>query len=124
MALTETGEGAALQWLTGVTPAYTPTLPLLVALTTDGGTDSAGGVEVVGGAYTRQPVTFSAVSGGACSSTGDLVWEGMPPCVVTGVEVFDSDGVRWWYGALSDARAVASGGTFEVTAGDLVLTMD
>lgn len=123
-SLTDTAENRTLDWLTG-NATTAPSGSLKVALVTANGSDAAAGTEVTGGSYARQTVTFSASASGATSNVGSLTWTGMPACTVVGVEVWDSAGspVRWWWGALAASKAVNSGDTFTIAAGDLDLTM-
>lgn len=123
-SLTDVAENHVLNWLTGNTTTA-PTTSLKVALVTANGSDSSTGTEVTGGSYARQNVSFSAASSGATSNSGTLTWTNMPSCTVVGVEVWDSNGspIRWWWGALTASKAVNSGDTFQIAAGDLDLTM-
>jgi hypothetical protein len=71
--------------------AYTPVTTCYVALytttPTDVGTD---GVEVTGGSYARQAVTFGAASAGVIANTGVLTFANLPACTVLGFAVVDA----------------------------------
>lgn len=125
-ALTNTAENLAMDWLNPALSAPTrPTAPLVVALMTANGTDTAAGTEVVGGSYARQTLTMAAAVNGTTSNSADLVFAGMPAATVVGVEVYDSAGspVRLWYGALTASRTVAAGDELRLTAGSLSLSI-
>jgi hypothetical protein len=122
--LTDAAENLMLDWVNGVGTPTRPTTPLKLALMTANGSDSANGTEVTGGSYARQDVTMAAASGGATSNSGAVTYTNMPACTVVGVEVWNNGGtVRIWYGALTASKAVNSGDTFTVAAGDLDETL-
>lgn len=123
--ITDTFENRMLDWSVG-NSTTAPTAPLKCRLMTANGSDASAGTEVTGGSYASQTATFSASSSGSTSNSADLVFNGMPACTVVGVEVWDSAGspVRIWYGALTASKAVNSGDTFKITAGQLQLSLD
>lgn len=84
-----------------------------------------GANEVAGGSYARQTGTFSG-SGGTFDNTADIDFTSMPAVTVTHVGLWDasSGGNFLWGGALSASKAVGSGGTFRLSAGDLDVTVD
>ncbi|MFC4512550.1 hypothetical protein [Streptomyces ehimensis] len=122
--LTNTAENRALDWLMGNT-STAPTTPLKLALVTANGSDSTAGTEVTGGSYARKTVACNASVNGATSNSADIVFTGMPPCTVVGVEIWDSAGtpIRWWWGALDASRTVAAGDELRITAASLALSL-
>ncbi|MEU6990377.1 hypothetical protein ABZ953_06900 [Streptomyces sp. NPDC046465] len=123
-ALSNTAENRALDWLMG-TSTTAPTLPLKVALVTANGSDSAAGTESTGGSYARKNLAVGASSSGATSNSADIVWTGMPAGTIVGVEIWDSAGtpIRWWYGALTTPRTLASGDECRFPAGALAVSL-
>jgi hypothetical protein len=95
----------------GTTTYVPPTGPMKLALETSTGSNASPGVEVVGGSYARQTITFSAASGGTAASSNSIVFTAMPAATVAGAEVYDSNGTprRGWVGALGAGKTVASG---------------
>lgn len=118
--LSGTGENRCLDFILGLS-STAPTTPMKVALVTAAGSDTAAGTEVTGGSYARQTLSVAAAASGATSNSADLVFTGMPAATVVGVEVWDSAGtpVRFWYGPLTDPRAVLAGDELQILAGEL-----
>lgn len=120
--LTNTVENRVLDWLTGH-PANPPVLPLQIRLIKTLGSDSSPGVEVTGGKYERKTVEFDPAEDGQAFNTNNLVFFSMPATTVTGYEIWDAAGTRWWHGAAAETKQVPDGSPYEVNAGQLVLTM-
>lgn len=125
--LTDGAEARTLNWLTGQATTA-PTTPLMAALMTVNGSDSAAGTEVIGGSYSRQSISLSVVSGSnptSCSNDDVVRFDGLPEDTIVGVEVWDSNVTpfRWWWTALAVSRDVAAGDAIEFAAGELVFEM-
>lgn len=116
--------------------AFTPPTTLYVALfTSSTGLEANSGVtgEVSGGNYARQSVTFNAASAGASANTADITFPTANASwgTVTHAAIVDhGSNVTWgtnvnvlMYGALSVSKAVGSGDTFKILAGDLDITV-
>lgn len=105
--------------------AYTPVATVYVALFTTATTDAGGGVEVVGGSYARQPVTFGAASGGLCENSAVLTFVNMPAVTVTHCAVMDavSVGNFLFHGPLLASRTVEAGDTLTFAIGALDCTL-
>jgi hypothetical protein len=126
VSLTNVTEGRVLNWLTG-NSTTAPTLPLMVRLMTANGNDTSNGIEVVGGSYTPQSVTFgSAPSGGPASNTNLIRFDNMPAVTLTGFEIWDSAGtaIRWHWAAFGSPVVVAAGEPVEFAIGALDMTAD
>ena len=109
------------------TASYTmPTVYL--ALYTSDPTDADTGTEVSGGGYARQAVSFNAASGGSASNSSDITFPQATADwgTITHIGLRDAStgGNRLWYGALDVAKTINNGDTFEISAGDLVVTLD
>lgn len=94
-------------------------------MVTTAGDDATAGTEVTGGSYARKNLTVAAASGGATSSSADLLWTGMPACTIVGWEVWDSAGspVRLWYGPLNEPKTLAAGDEYRISASGLNLSI-
>jgi|SRR5688500_5195182 len=124
--LTNTAEDLALTWLCGTGTATRPTAPIMVALVTVIGSDSAAGTEVVGGSYSRKNANLGTASGGAQTNTAEIRFTNMPAVTVVGVDLYDSAGgpVRLWWGPLAANKVVNAGDDFVIAAGDLDLSLN
>lgn len=127
MALTDTAENLALNFLAGKTVTQ-PTGPLKIRLMTANGSDSAAGTQVaISQGYTGgldAQFTANATTGELTNSVA-VQWTNMPACTVTGVELWDSAAtpVRLAWADIADV-VVASGDTltFAIGAIDFVLS--
>lgn len=84
----------------------------LLVLTTTLGGDAAAGVEVEGGSYAAQPITWAPASGGVRASTNDQVFPDMPGVDILGWEVWDDAAtVRRWWGVFNPVTASVTAAT-------------
>ena len=69
---------------------------------------------------TRQPITWSAASGGSKAMSGNLSWTSWAAGseTISHISIWDasSGGNVLWSGALTTSRAVANGDTFNITS--------
>lgn len=90
----------------------------------DGGT---GGSEIAGPGYSRQSVSFNAVSSGTRTSSGAVSFtaSGGDWGVVTHLAIFDasSAGNLLWHRELDSYANITDGDTFQIAAGDLWLSL-
>lgn len=106
--------------------AYTPPATVYLALfTVMPDVDGAGGTEVSGGSYARQPVTFGAPSGGVASSTAAITFPSMPAAVVIGAALYDavSAGNMLHFGPWGSYSSIAATTDFVVAVADVVAVM-
>ena len=124
-------------WLKANSAATTAPTTVYVALFNSG--DSAGGTaenleagtitdECGGGAYARQSVTFGTVSGGSVSNSGNVTFPAATDGnwgTITHVAVMDAStsGEVLFYGALDTAKTIDSGDTFQITTGNLTVSL-
>lgn len=90
-------------------------------------------VSTSGTAYTRQTVSFDAVSGGSTSNSGNITFPTATANygTVTHVAVMDADstsdsagaGNVLFYGALDTSKTIESGDTFQITTGNLTVSL-
>lgn len=115
---------------------YTPAATLYVALFTTSGTSQdvldrleAGTLtdEVSGGSYARKTVTFAAASGGSASNSSTVTFDAATANwgTVTHIAVVDAltSGNVLYYGALTASKTISTGDTFQVTSGNLTITL-
>ena len=94
--------------------AYVSPITIYVALfTTLPSDDGTGGVEVSGGSYARQTVTFAAPSGGQVANSGAVTFPVATAGwgTVVGMGLYDAvtGGNLLYYGALATSKTVGSG---------------
>lgn len=128
-------QDACLNVLRGVAPTL-PTAHLSVALLTTAPTDrsATGAVEVSGGSYARQSITFANLPAPSTSGSGttaieqtsnaaQLSYTSMPSCTVVGVAVYDdaaTPNFLYYADLTGGSQVVASGATFNLPASNLV----
>lgn len=117
--------------------AYTSPTAVYVGLFTEG--DSAGqntdlleeGTltnEISGNGYTRKAATFSAASGGSITTSGNITFDpasGGDWGTITHIAILDAltAGNVLFYGALTTSKTIEDGDTFQITAGNLTVTL-
>ena len=126
-------ENAVLDHVLGNT-TYTPagTLYLGLFLNTSGNaaTNLEAGTltdEVSGGSYARKAVTFAAASSGTSASSATVTFDTATANwgTITHVAVLDaltSGNVLFW-GAVTTAKTIENGDTFQVTSGNLTISL-
>lgn len=89
------------------------------ALYTADPTQAGGGTEVVGGSYTRQPVTMSTAASSASSNTAAVNFTGMPACTVVAIALhnIDTGDMVWVNDGIS--LTCAAGSNKQIPIGDL-----
>lgn len=89
--------------------------------------DGTGGVEVTGGSYARQAVTFLAtvLGAGRCDLASTVIFASMPAVTIVGGALYDAatGGNMLFYKALGAPRTLAAGDNLNVLAGDLSITL-
>lgn len=99
-----------------------------LALFTAAPADTGGGVEVSGGGYARQGVTFGTASDGTIKNTNVMEFptatENWGTCTAWGLFDASSGGNLVWYGAVAPARELIAGDIYRVNVGNLVLMLD
>ncbi len=107
---------------------------LYLSLHTTAPTRDTPGVEVIGGGYVRQGISFSAPANGFISSTATVQYPAATDYWGT-IEAFGiynavSGGTLLWFDYLTDVnnipvtKTVTSGDIFQVPAGKIVLAVD
>jgi len=113
--------------------AYSAPATLYLAAFTAAPTDAGGGTEASGGSYARASVgnnltNWPAASGGTKSNAIAIAWPEATASwgTITHLGVFDaaSGGNLLWHGPLAAAKAIGSGDTLSIAAGDLDFSID
>lgn len=125
-SLTDYAENAVLNLLFRNTPLAAVST-LRMGLFTVAPTDAGGGTEVSGAGYARQPVTFSAPSGGAISNTAAVTYTatGGNFGTVVAVGFFDaaSGGNMIAWDAITSA-VVNDGDSLDFAIGNIDISLD
>jgi hypothetical protein len=84
--------------------------------------------ECTGGAYARQSVTFGTISNGSVSNNADVTFPAATDAnwgTITHVAVMDasSAGEVLFYGALDTAREIQNSDTFQISSGNLSVSL-
>lgn len=121
-------ENAVLDHVLGNT-TYTPATTLYVGLWTadnglEGGTVTG---EVSGGSYARQSVAFGAASAGSASNSATVTFPAATANwgTVTHVAVMDAStaGNVIFHGAVTSSKTIESGDTFQISSGNLTISL-
>ena len=84
--------------------------------------------ECTGGAYARQSASFGTISNGSVSTSADITFPAATDAnwgTITHVAVMDaaSGGNVLFYGTLSASKTIDSGDTFQITSGNLSVSL-
>ena len=106
--------------------AYASPASVYCALFTTGPTGTTAGIEVTGGAYVRQPITFAAASAGATSNSAAVTFPVASGTwgTVSAVAICDAvtGGNQLYFGSLGTAKSVSSGDQLNFAIGALSVT--
>lgn len=95
-----------------------------LALFTSSPNANGGGTEV-GGAYTRLPITFGAISSGSMSNSAAITFTNLPKATITHYAVMSAatGGTMKGYGALSSPAPAEVGDQITIPVGGIVINM-
>jgi hypothetical protein len=114
--------------------AYTQPSTLYVGLFTNTSGNAAANLEagtltdeVSGGSYARKTAAFSAASGGSASTSATITFDAATANwgTITHVAVIDnstSGNVLFW-GAVTTSKTIETGDTFQITSGNLTISL-
>ena len=126
MSLTNAFETETLEWLFTSTTVTRPTA-WYIGLYTVAPTDTGGGTEVSGNAYTRKVVALS-VTGDTATNGSAVEWATATGTwgTVVAVGIFDAStsGNLIAYGNLTTSKTITLGDVFRISAGNLDITLD
>jgi hypothetical protein len=118
-------ENAALTWALTAGAVTRPTA-WYIGLFTTNPTDAGTGTEVSGGSYARQTVSFTVTSDTATNGStvtfptatgdwGEIGWVGVYDAQTSGNLLF--------HGAVSVPKSILTGDTFQISTGNLAITL-
>jgi len=126
-------ENAVLDHVLGNTAFTQPGTLYLGLFTNDSGSAAtnleAGTLtdEVSGGSYVRKTITFDAASGGSADSAATVTFDAATANwgTITHVAVLDAStaGQVLFYGSVTTAKTIEIGDTFQVSAGNLTISL-
>jgi hypothetical protein len=124
-AASDFAENLALKFLLTNTTATRPTA-WYVALYTTATSDAGGGTEVSGGSYARQAIAFTVTTDTATNSstitfpTASASWGS-----IGWVAIYDAStgGNSLFHGAVTTAKTIDSGDTFQISSSNLSITL-
>ena len=108
---------------------YTPAATIYVGLwTADDGLESGTVTsEVSGGSYARQSITFSAATGGSADSSATVTFPAATANwgTITHVALMDAStgGNVLFHGSVTTSKTIESGDTFQISAGNLTISL-
>lgn len=83
--------------------------------------------EVSGGSYTRKAVTFGAASSGSASNSATVTFDTATANwgTITSVAVLDAStsGNVLFYGSVTSSKTIESGDTFQISSGNLTISL-
>lgn len=112
--------------------AYTQPSRYLALFTSDPGETGSlsGEISTSGTAYSRQAVTFAAASSGTSATNATVTFSAATASwgTITHVAVMDGStagaGNVLFYGAVTTSKTIDTGDTFQVTSGNLTVSLD
>jgi len=121
-------ENALLDHVLGGTQYTQPATLYLGLYTADTGLETnEPSAEVSGGSYVRKAITFNAASSGSADSAATVTFDAATANwgTITHVAVIDaaSSGNVLFYGAVTTSKTIESGDTFQVSAGNLTISL-
>lgn len=107
--------------------SFTQPAALYIALYTAAPSDAGGGTEVSGGSYARQALTFSAASAGTSTSSATVTFPTATASwgTIGWIGIFDANtsGNLLFHGATTAAKTIDTGDTFQISAGNLTISL-
>lgn len=118
-------ENLALEWLLTSNSATRPTA-WYIGLHTADPTDAGTGAEVSGGSYVRKAVAFTVTNDTASNSatvTFDAATANWGTITHVGVWDAESNGNLLFHGAVTTSKTIETGDTFQISSGNLDITL-
>lgn len=112
------------------TASFTKPTAVYVGLFKDTSTppDTGPTTEVSGGSYARQVATFNAAASGSAATSTTITFPTATALwgTITYIAIFDavSSGNMLFYGPVTTAKIIETDDTFQITAGNLTVSLD
>jgi len=110
------------------TTAFTAPATVYVGLYTSSPGDDDSGTEVSGGSYARQSASFASASGGSASTDATITFPAATATwgTITHISIHDAStaGNLLYHGAVTTSKLIESGDTFQISSGNLTISLD
>lgn len=111
------------------TTAFTAPSDVYVGLHTASPNDDASGTgEISGNSYARQTASFAAASAGSASTDATITFPAATGTwgTITHIGIYDaaSAGNLLYHGAVTTSKTIESGDTFQISSGNLTISLD
>jgi len=111
------------------TTAYTAPGNVYVGLHTGSpGDDDAGSNEISGNGYTRKVAAFAAAASGSASTNATITFDAATGTwgTITHISLYDAttSGNLMFHGAVTTSKQIEIGDTFQISSGNLTISLD
>jgi len=110
------------------TTSFTAPGTVYVGLYTSSPGDDDSGTEVSGGSYARQSASFASASGGSASTDATITFPAATATwgTITHISIHDAStaGNLLYHGAVTTSKLIESGDTFQISSGNLTISLD
>lgn len=110
------------------TTSFTAPGTVYVGLYTSSPGDDDSGTEVSGGSYARQSASFASASGGSASTDATITFPAATANwgTITHISIHDAStaGNLLYHGAVTTSKLIESGDTFQISSGNLTISLD
>lgn len=111
------------------TTAYTAPAAVYVGLHTGSPLDdNSGANEVSGGSYARQSASFAAASAGSAATNATITFPAATANwgTISHISIYDAStaGNLLFHGAVTTSKTIESGDTFQISSGNLTISLD
>ena len=111
------------------TTAYTAPTNVYVGLHTGSpGDDASGGNEISGNGYARKVASFASASAGSASTDATVTFDAATGNwgTISHVAIYDAltSGNLLYHGAVTTSKTIESGDTFQISSGNLTISLD
>ena len=111
------------------TTAYTKPTNVYVGLHTGSpADDDSGANEITGNGYTRKVASFAAAASGSASTDATITFDAATGNwgTITHISIYDAatSGELLFHGAVTTSKTIETGDTFQISSGNLTISLD
>ena len=111
------------------TTAYTKPTNVYVGLHTGSPVDdNSGANEITGNGYTRKVASFAAAASGSASTDATITFDAATGNwgTITHISIYDAatSGELLFHGAVTTSKTIETGDTFQISSGNLTISLD
>ena len=111
------------------TAAYTAPTNVYVGLHTGSpADDDSGANEITGNGYTRKVASFAAAASGSASTDATITFDAATGNwgTITHISIYDAatSGELLFHGAVTTSKTIETGDTFQISSGNLTISLD